>query len=194
MPAGVAQLAPGYRALFERARNVFSADPRVRALWVGGSVARGEADAYSDLDLVVTVSDADFDAFAAGWREWLAAITPTVLARAIPFLPGSLYSLTPSCERLDVVVERVSALRASRYTRALVFDRRPRSERPTPPAPASPGKTKSRSRRAPRLSRSCPQRSGAASAYCPKGGDGRAQAHLGAVPPKRGTRRPPPPG
>ncbi len=116
-------LEPGYRPLFERAVAVFEADERVRALWLSGSLARGEADAMSDLDLIVTVRDADLAEFAAGWRDWLAEITPTLIARELPFAPGSLHSVGPGRERLDVVVEKVSALPVTFHrTRLAVFD------------------------------------------------------------------------
>lgn len=123
-PPALALLPSGYRALFERAARRLADEPAVRALWVSGSLARRDADAHSDLDLLAAVGDADFDAFAASWPSWLADITPTVLARAIPFLPGSFYSLTPACERLDVVLERVSRVPSSFFrARAVVFDR-----------------------------------------------------------------------
>lgn len=123
-PEALDALPPGYAGLFERAVEVLAADLRVRALWVSGSLARGDADAYSDLDLLVAVGDAEFDAFASSWRVWLAEITPTVLAREIPFLRGSFYSLTPACERLDVVLERASTTRTSGFSaRSVVFDR-----------------------------------------------------------------------
>jgi hypothetical protein len=137
-PAALAALGPGYGALFDRAAAVLAADPRVRALWVSGSIARGDADAHSDLDLVAAVADAEFEGFASSWREWLAEITPTVLARQIPFLPGSFYSLTPACERLDVVVERASASRASRLPREVVFDRDGLDAQRPPRAPPAP--------------------------------------------------------
>jgi hypothetical protein len=94
--------------LYDRAIEVFAADDRVRAVWLHGACGRGAADAGSDLDLSVAVRDADFDAFADEWRDWLAAITPTVVAR--PIGPGSFYCLTPTCERLDVISSRVSAV------------------------------------------------------------------------------------
>jgi hypothetical protein len=123
-PPALALLPSGYRALFERAARRLADEPAVRALWVSGSLARRDADAHSDLDLLAAVGDADFDAFAASWPSWLADITPTVLARAIPFLPGSFYSLTPACERLDVVLARVSRVPSSFFrARAVVFDR-----------------------------------------------------------------------
>jgi len=137
-------LPAGYRALFDRVAAAARADSRVRALWVSGSLARGDADAYSDLDLVAAIADAEFDAFAAGWREWLAAITPTVLAREIPFLRGSFYSLTPTCERLDVVIERASRVTQSMFrTRKLVFDKDDLHAHVPPPAPpAGPDRAK----------------------------------------------------
>jgi hypothetical protein len=62
----------------------------------------------SDLDLSVAVRDADFEEFAGQWRDWLAAITPTVVAR--PIGPGSFYCLTPTGERLDVISCSVSTV------------------------------------------------------------------------------------
>jgi hypothetical protein len=50
--------------------------------------------------------DQDFAEFAGEWQEWLAAITPTLTAR--PIAAGSFYALTPTCERFDVITERVS--------------------------------------------------------------------------------------
>ena len=121
------RLEPGYGPLFDRMVDVFLADERVRAMWLSGSLARGFADAVSDLDVLIAVSDDDpevFDSFAADWQEWLAAITPTVIARSLAFAPGSLYSVTPGRERLDVVVERTSALPKTIFrTRLVVFDR-----------------------------------------------------------------------
>jgi len=121
-PAGLTALADGYAALFEAAVEVFTADERVRGMWLHGAIARGAADAGSDLDISVAVRDADFDEFAGQWQSWLAAITPTLTAR--PIGPGSCYALTPGCQRLDVIAEPVSKLPASPHTRRIVvFDR-----------------------------------------------------------------------
>jgi len=62
--AAVAVLPETYRHLFERAVAVLGADERVRALWLSGSLARGVADAASDLDLIVAVADDELDGFA----------------------------------------------------------------------------------------------------------------------------------
>lgn len=117
-------LAPGYRPLFDHLLAVCAADDRIRAVWLGGSLARGDADQSSDLDVLLAVADDAFEAFAAHWKEWLDTVTPTVIARALPFMPGSLYSVTPTMERLDVVAERVSALASTFHrVRLLVIDK-----------------------------------------------------------------------
>lgn len=117
-------LPEGYQRLFERAVEVLSADDRIRAQWIGGSLATGLADRASDLDLLVAAADRDHETLAASWRGWLAAISPTVLARPLAFLPGSFYAVTPAFERVDVVVERASAIAATPFrSRLVVFDR-----------------------------------------------------------------------
>ncbi len=123
-PPQLAPLPASYIALFDRAVEVCQADERVRALWVSGSVARGAADVGSDLDLIVTVQDDAFAAFAASWQDWLAQIAPTIIARELPGSPGSFYAVTETWERLDVVCERVSAVATTPYRiRINVFDR-----------------------------------------------------------------------
>lgn len=66
----------------DRVRDAVAADPRFVGLAVGGSLLTGDVDAYSDLDLVVVVSEAahadvmdDRVAIAAGWGSLVAAFT-----------------------------------------------------------------------------------------------------------------------
>lgn len=108
----------GYGPLFDKAASLFAADDRVRAMWVHGAMARDAADAGSDLDVSLAVRDDDFAAFAAGWKSWLAAITPTVTARKIS--DGSFYALITTCERFDVISEPVSKLPATVLARRIV--------------------------------------------------------------------------
>lgn len=135
----IGRLPPSYGALLGRAAEVFHADERVRALWVGGSVARGDADAASDLDLLVAIADDGHEAFAAAWQDWLADIASTVIAKPLWFAPGSLYSVTGTGERLDVVVEKASAIPSTLFrTRVVVFDRDGLHDR-LPGGTAAPG-------------------------------------------------------
>ncbi len=134
-------LEPGYDLLFDRAASVFESDDRVRALWLSGSLGRGDADAMSDLDLVVAVADDGLPTFAKAWREWLADITPTLIARALPFAPGSLYAVTPDRLRIDVVAEAASRVPTSPFRhRVVVFDRDGLDALVPPPASEGPSR------------------------------------------------------
>jgi hypothetical protein len=142
-PSGI-RLPPGYAPLLDRARAVFDADDRVRAAWVHGSLARGDGDALSDLDVIVAVDDAALDEFAAGWRERLADITPTVMARRFFGPGGSWLAITPECLRFDVWVEAASEVETSVVRdRHILFDRDDLDALvpvPEPPARPSPQK------------------------------------------------------
>jgi predicted nucleotidyltransferase len=117
-------MAHPYDDLLNRAAALFHADERVRALWVHGAIARGVQDAGSDLDIAIAVRDADFDAFTAESALWFSKITPTVSRRELAQMPGSFFALTPTCERIDIITERVSALSTSPLRRRImVFDR-----------------------------------------------------------------------
>lgn len=121
-PPGFDVYPAGYGPIFDRAVEVFYGDPRVRGMWLHGAFGRGAADRASDLDITLAVSDADFDVFANNWPEWLAEITPTVNAEALE--PGCFFAMTPGCERLDVISERVSRLPTTHLTRrVMIFDR-----------------------------------------------------------------------
>lgn len=121
-PPGFDVYPAGYGPIFDRALEVLHGDPRVRGMWLHGAFGRGAADRASDLDITLAVTDPDFDAFATRWPEWLARITPTVNAEALA--PGCFFAMTPQCERLDVISERVSALPTTQLTRRVtIFDR-----------------------------------------------------------------------
>ena len=136
--AAIAPLPAAYDGLFQSVRRIAESDHRIRALWLSGSLARGVADIGSDLDVIVTISDDARAEFAERWRDWLATITPTLIAKPLPFAPGSFYSTTVDGCRLDVVVESVSELPESPHRRRLrVFDRDCLSV-PEPAAAAGP--------------------------------------------------------
>lgn len=138
-PTDLSVLPAGYGPLFDRAAALFEADPRVRGMWLHGALARGGGDAGSDMDIDIAVADEDFDTFTAEWREWLAEITPTVSAVAIPGGPGSFYALTPTCERFDVICEKVSQTPTSHLTRRImVFDKDDLIRRIPPPQDPDP--------------------------------------------------------
>jgi len=76
--------------------------PSILAAWVGGSLARGTADDWSDIDLHVLVGDRD--EFEIGITDWFAQMFPTVLADPIPGVPGGFLFVTPEWLHVDVIV------------------------------------------------------------------------------------------
>jgi hypothetical protein len=84
-PAPLAALPQSDGPLFDRAAAVFEADERVRAMWLHGALARGKADAASDMDISVAIAD---DGFAASWRDWLAQAVRDYLRQQGAPLPG----------------------------------------------------------------------------------------------------------
>jgi len=117
----MAPLPGGYHDLLHALLRTVSGDDRIAALWVSGSVARGVADAGSDLDVIVTVRDEHVEAFADGWRGWLDTWADVVLARELPGSTGSFVATTRDCLRVDVITESVSPLPETPYRHRLVL-------------------------------------------------------------------------
>lgn len=100
---GIEVIDPRYLELYRRAEEVLAADPRVRSVSPGGSVAAGNADRWSDLDLAVVTEPDRHEEFLADWPNWLARITLTVFART-PIAPTILNTITDQGLTLDIVV------------------------------------------------------------------------------------------
>ena len=64
--------------LVKSALRVLARDPRVKALWAGGSLADGTADHWSDVDLRLAVADDDRPAFMGDIEDTLQAIHPVL--------------------------------------------------------------------------------------------------------------------
>jgi len=126
-------------AFVEHAAATLHADERVVAAWLGGSLAAGTADAYSDVDLRVAVVDDAFDAFVADWPGLPERLAPTVMRRRVGTPESPIVTaITPEWLRFDVAIARGSA--PERAGDRVLFDRRPSAptEAPAPrPDPAS---------------------------------------------------------
>lgn len=103
MTGGLDIIDPRFTPLYDRALAVLDADERVTSIAIGGSVASGTADEWSDLDLQVLAHADRYDEFLADWPVWLAAITPTVFART-PIAPFVINTVTTDGLNLDIVV------------------------------------------------------------------------------------------
>lgn len=91
----------------------------VRAAWLGGSLARGIGDDWSDIDLHLAVTEPDgFDAVA-----WLSALVPIVMAEHIPGVPGGFIFVTPDWVHVDVIVHAVEGLDQGELPARVLLDR-----------------------------------------------------------------------
>src|SRR5215210_7739273 len=79
---------PEHRKLLERAVAGFWDDVRVVGLVAGGSLARGEADFYSDVDLYIVVQDAAFDELFAGRDAIVVALGSPLFGFDVDPMPG----------------------------------------------------------------------------------------------------------
>jgi predicted nucleotidyltransferase len=100
---GLEVLDPRYQELYHRVLLVLGADPRVRKVEPSGSVARGAADQWSDLDLKIITTPEGFDSFLSDWEVWAGRITPTVFARR-PIAPFIINTLTDEGLTIDMAV------------------------------------------------------------------------------------------
>jgi hypothetical protein len=117
--AAIAPLEAGYADTLARMVERVADDDRVRALWLTGSVGRGVADAGSDLDLLVTVTDPSTFADPTQW-----AVLDPVITQPIPGLPGCFAFTTRDGLRVDVVLETPEQVASSSYVhRVGVLDR-----------------------------------------------------------------------
>ncbi len=82
--------------LIRRVSSILHSDERVLAAWLGGSLGRGDADAYSDIDLWVVVRDAHIDAVRECGRQFVEVLGSPVLISEAPqnAPPGGAYLLT----------------------------------------------------------------------------------------------------
>jgi predicted nucleotidyltransferase len=74
---------------------MLEADARVAAAWLVGSRGRGDADALSDIDLVVVAHDAYLAELVSERRELVARLSPPLLIQDLPrnAPPGGAYLL-----------------------------------------------------------------------------------------------------
>jgi hypothetical protein len=112
----------GWQArVVERAAEILAGEPGFVAAWIGGSLATGVADVFSDVDLNVVIADQHVDGWSASWPAVIERIAgPLVLAQAIsaPVVGG--FGVTQEWEHVDLVVHPRPTLGSPDPCRVLV--------------------------------------------------------------------------
>lgn len=102
-PGGLDVVDQRYVELYRRTQEVLGVDARVKSVELSGSLARGTADRWSDLDLKIITTTEGYDSFLSDWKVWVARVTPTVFSRR-PIAPFIINTLTPEGLTLDMAV------------------------------------------------------------------------------------------
>jgi predicted nucleotidyltransferase len=110
-------IAARHEAVIERLTEAAQRDERIAAAWLQGSRADGSADAFSDIDFYVAVTDEAFDAF-----DKLAFISQAarVLVHLDPY-PGLTICLLEGPVKLDFMVEKLSRIADSKRPAAAML-------------------------------------------------------------------------
>jgi predicted nucleotidyltransferase len=110
----------------QQAASALSQDQRVQVVWLTGSLAAGTADACSDVDLRIAVTETTFAKIATNWKEFIEIVAPTVWQRRWPGSPDQavLGAITTDYLRFDVVVQSITDTMPRKIEAAQVlFDR-----------------------------------------------------------------------
>ena len=112
--------SPWQARVVEAAVEVLPGAPGVVAVWVGGSLAIGVADVFSDVDLNVVVEDEHLDEWRRSWPSFVQECAgPLLLAQAIGGDVVGGFALTAAWEHVDLVVHARSGLRRPDSCRVL---------------------------------------------------------------------------
>lgn len=91
-------------------RHSLEPDAEVVGLFVGGSIGKGGADAFSDVDLLAVVARDHQDEFGARWRQRLESIATIVLWNELHRTEWVINAVTDQWQRIDLVVTDAASL------------------------------------------------------------------------------------
>jgi predicted nucleotidyltransferase len=123
-------------AVLLRLLEATEADPRIRSFRVRGSIARGTADEYSDLDARIWVSDDEYEGALADLPTLVRSLGPTL---DIVFeTPGSPYLFVQFADgvQLELSSGRVSEASGRDHGVVVLLDRDGLWDKPYQPTPA----------------------------------------------------------
>jgi hypothetical protein len=91
-------------SLVDRIRCSLEQDTTILGLFLGGSLSKGQADIYSDIDLIAVVARDGHGVFRKIWRSRLEAIAPIVHWKELHREECVMNAITKEWQRVDLVV------------------------------------------------------------------------------------------
>lgn len=124
-------MTPAQDALLHQITEALGQDPRIHALWLSGSLGKGEGDAWSDIDIVARVDAADVQSCVADYKQPRPGLPEAVLAFDVYGVVVSV--VTDAWQRFDIhfaSAEQIARMDASGW--------RPLSGDPAPASAPAP--------------------------------------------------------
>lgn len=121
-------MTPAQDALLRQLIHALGQDPRIQALWLSGSLGKGEGDAWSDIDIVARVDAADVQPCVADYKQPRPGLPETVLAFDVYGVVVSV--VTEAWQRFDIhfaAPEQIARMDASGW-RPLTGEAAPASQ------------------------------------------------------------------
>ncbi len=121
---------PAQAALIAHIKGQLLADARVHSAWLSGSFGRGEADAWSDIDVIVVVDEDDLAASLKEYSSQRSAMGEALLRRVI--FGRLVMVVTPEWQRYDLSFLTPAEFRRQDPTGVIALFK---GETPTPRGP-----------------------------------------------------------
>ena len=124
-------MTPAQEDLLHQLTQALGEDPRIQAVWLSGSLGKGEGDAWSDIDIVARVDAADVQPCVADYKQPRPGLPEAALAFDVYGVVVSV--VTVEWQRFDIhfaAPEQIARMDASGW--------RPLSGEPAPAAPPAP--------------------------------------------------------
>src|SRR5690349_4725468 len=98
-------------SFIDRIRCSLEQEAALLGLFLGGSLGKGHADIYSDIDLIAVVARDSQSAFRKVWRSRLEAIAPIVFWKELNNEECVMNAITREWQRVDLVLADEVTLR-----------------------------------------------------------------------------------
>lgn len=123
-------------ALIRGITSALQSDAKIQGAWLGGSFGRGDADAWSDVDVYVLTGESDVERVFDRLASLSSKIAPILYSKRIPH-SGTLNFITTDWQRFDfTVVSRAYLERMTKAQLKVLFDRTGMTDRlPDGPGP-----------------------------------------------------------
>lgn len=109
--------------LIEKIKYTLQQNKDVRGAWLTGSFGRGDADQYSDVDVIVLIEDGRLDTIFSAFQQEINKISPILFSKTLSS-SKTINVITPEWQRFDLTfVSKLQLQKMSADHLKALFDR-----------------------------------------------------------------------